>query len=286
MHKISTICPLTLNFCRAFFASPGRCLSVIVMLFVSIPGQAQVGLLPPPPSSAAPPVIAPEHDGAAQRKRERQQTKPAEVISEAVNREQVKELTKEDDAKAEAKKNHSLYGFTEFSLLQPKAVVNSGRKNYLSDLTIHVNTYVRAFWNDGPDVVQPWIGVRIAPFAGVGTQGQRTSRFALMYMGPAIGVGSIAQASDPSVDFPVRYGYLLSGGISGLSRLVAADEAGNPSPSDFSPIGWIFDSPGAWSEFRWLRISRGALGFGMMAGVQTGQGKIFYYGGFLFSGFY
>ncbi len=286
MHKISTIYLSGRNFCRAKFASLTRTVCTILCLFGSHQGLAQGGLLPPPPAVSPPPLIAPENDGALNRKRLREQNKPAEVLSDAAIVEVEKEVKQKEVAKAEAQKPRPLYGFTEFNLLQPKAVVNSGRKDYMSDVTVHVSTYVRAFWNEGPEVAQPWIGVRIAPFGGVGTQGRRTSRFAFTYMGPAIGLGSIAKPQDTSVDFPVRYGYLLSAGISGLSRLVATDESAPPLPSDFSPISWIFDSPGVWSEIRWLRISRGALGFGMMAGVQTGQGKIFYYAGILGSGFY
>jgi hypothetical protein len=260
----------------------------VLLTLVTLPARlwAQGILAPPPAAAQPPPVIAPENDGALNRKLLRKQSQPAEALTESGLKEAAKEVKKIEDAKAEAQKPRPLYGFTEFSLLQPKVSVNSGRKNYVSDLTVHINTYVRALWSEGPETTQPWIGLRVAPFSGVGTQGLRTSRYAFTYIGPAVGIGSIATSADPAADNPVRYGYLLSAGISGMSRLVGSDESTPPLPSDFSPIAWGFDPPGVWSEIRLLRISRGALGCGLMAGVQTGQGKIFYYAGIFGSGFY
>ncbi len=296
MHKISTFYPYSVKFCRAKNAAfnkicraknTGLGLGVLLTLAAPPPHLWAQGILAPSPAVAQPPpVIAPENDGALNRKLLRQQSLPAQALTESDVKETAKEVKKVEDAKAEAQKPRPLYGFTEFSLLQPKVSANSGRKNYVSDLTVHINTYVRAFWSEGPEAVQPWIGLRMAPFSGVGTQGQRTSRYAFTYMGPAVGIGSISKADDPSVDNPVRYGFLVSAGLSGMSRLVGADESSPPLPSDFSPIAWGFDPPGLWSEIRWLRISRGALGCGLMAGAQTGQGKIFYYVGILGSGFY
>jgi hypothetical protein len=286
MHKTSTVSPNWSHFCMVMTACLTYMLLPLAPTLDTDQAFAESVSLPPPPAAAPPPVIAPENDGALTRKNLRLQTQATEEKSEATIKEQAKDLKKEELAKAEAKKPRPLYGFTELSLLQPKAVVSLGRSNYVSDLTVHSSTYVRLFWDSGAEVLQPWLGIRIAPFGGTGTQSLRTSRYALTWIGPAIGFGKISTPADTTVDFPVRYGFLFSAGIAGLSRLVARDEAAHPLPTDFAPTPWVYDSPGLWSEIRCLRITMGAIGLGGLAGIQTGTGKIFYYGGMVASGFY
>ena len=270
--------------CRVKFAA--RILLLVTV--VSSPDQtfAQSILAPEPPAAAPPPVIPPERDPALLRKQEINARRDAETKKETETKEKIQETKKEDKAKAEAKKPRPLYGFAELSLLQPKAIVSKGRSTYVSDLTTHMNSYVRLFWNNGAEDPQPWLGFRAAPFGGYGTQDKLTARFAHTWMGPAIGFGRIAKASDPSEDYPVRHGFLFSAGIDGVSRLIADDESAEPLPDDFKPTPWAFDSPGAWAELRWIRVSMGAFGLGAMAGAQTGTGKMFVYAGATVSGFY
>lgn len=288
MLKISTFCRCRSakegEFCSAFFALR-NCLTFFMLLAASNICFGQGIAFPDPPTAEPPPLIPKEQDPALIRIQKNKEQQAIEVKANEEQKISVQEVKAEEKAKEEAKTPRPLYGFFELSLLQPKATVSSGRKNYVSDLTTHINMYVRTFWNSGAEATQPWIGIRIAPFGGFGTQGTRTARFAHTWLGPAIGFGSIQLPEDATVDFPTRHGFLFSIGVAGLQRLVAEDESAKPLPDDFSPTAWALDPPGVWSEIRWVRVSRGAIGLGLMGGVQTGSGKIFYYGGFTISGF-
>ena len=231
-------------------------------------------------------MIPREKDPVTLRKQEKEEQKKSDIKTEEIQHETVQEIKRGETAKAEAQKPRPLNGFIELSLLQPKAVVSQGRSNYVSDPTNHINIYARTFWNSEADAIQPWIGVRVAPFGGYGTQGKLTARFAHTWMGPAVGFGRVSKANDPTSDNPTRNGFLWSAGIAGVSRLVADDESAPPLPSDFKPTSWAYESPGLWSEIRWIHITRGAVGLGAMGGIQTGKGKIFYYAGGTISGFY
>ena len=285
MCKISIICRFEGNPCRVFFA-PWTALMALFIAIAPARGFAQGIELPPPAAPVPPPTIPRERDPSLLRKQEKAEQKKSEIKSEDIARENAQETRKEEAAKAEAQKARPLYGFIELSLLQPKAVVSQGRSNYACDPTNHINIYARTLWNTEANAIQPWVGVRVAPFGGYGTQGKLTARFAHTWMGPAFGVGRIAKADDPASDNPTRNGLLWSGGIAVVSRLVAGDESAPPLPDDFNPTPGAYESPGLWSEIRWIHITRGALGLGAMGVIQTGRGKIFYYAGGTISGFY
>ena len=285
MRKISIICRFKGNPCRALFAALVNFLAICSAL-TPARGFAQGIELPPPVSPAPPPVIPSEKDPMLLRRQEKAEQKKSEIKVEETTRETIQEAKREEAIKAEAQKPRPLYGFIELSLLQPKAVVRHGRSDYVCDPTNHINIYARTFWNSEADAIQPWIGARIAPFGGYGTQGKLTARFAQTWMGPAIGFGRIAKSDDPTSVNPTRSGFLWSAGIAAVSRLVADDESAPPLPSDFKPTSWTYEGPGLWSELRWIYVTRGALGFGAMGGLQTGKGKVFYYAGGTVSGFY
>jgi hypothetical protein len=282
MRKISIFCRPSGNFCRVFSAL----LNVWLTTAPSNMALGQTIIDPGVPTSAIPPVIPTDRDPALLRKRDRERRQMEEVQSEKDSHAKIVEQRSQEKARAEAQIPRQLYGFAEVSLLQPKAIVSAGRSKYVSDLTSHFSAYVRTFWNQGADSIQPWAGIRIAPFGGYGTQGRLTARFAHTWMGPCLGVGKIYPANDPQSDNPSRYGILWSGGVAGVYREVADDESSPPLPKDFSPTPWSFDPPGAWSELRVMRVTMGAVGVGGLVGVQTGSGKIFLYAGATVSGFY
>lgn len=253
-----------------------------------VPSQQLFGqiLLPPPPSALPPPTTPIEKNPAVIRKQERELKKAEENQKNETATQEKRKQKELEDAKAEAQQKRPLYGFFELSLLKPTALVSNSRSNYICDVTSHISGYLRMFVDKDPDVVQGFAGMRVAPFGGYGTQNKLTARFAHMFIGPAIGIGRIGAPDDPLDDSPTRFMWLWSGGIAGLTRLANKDESYKGAPSDFKSSRWIYESPGMWSELRWTRIVRGAVGYGAMVGTQAGSGKTFYYAGITASGFY
>ena len=268
MRKISRFCRQRCQQCRAIFAG----ITILICFAFSYQSAlAQQILLPEPPPAAPPPALPREKDPIVIRAKERESKAANQLESEKKSRQAIAQQANEEKAKEEAKKPRDFYGFMELSLVQPQAIVSSGRSNYSSDMTSHLSAYVRLFWKSEASTVQPWAGLRIAPFGGIG---------------PAIGVGSVKHSDNLSSDVPTRSFWLVSGGIAAVNRLVARDESATPLPEDFKPTPWAYEPPGTWAELRWSRIIRGAIGLGGMGGIQTGKGKIFYYAGLTISGFY
>ena len=283
MRKISRFCRQRCQQCRAIFAG----ITILICFAFSYQSAlAQQILLPEPPPAAPPPALPREKDPIVIRAKERESKAANQLESEKKSRQAIAQQANEEKAKEEAKKPRDFYGFMELSLVQPQAIVSSGRSNYSSDMTSHISAYARLFWKSEASTVQPWAGLRIAPFGGIGTQKKLTARFAHTWMGPAIGVGSVTHSDNLSSDVPTRSFWLVSGGIAAVNRLVARDESATPLPEDFKPTPWAYEPPGTWAELRWSRIIRGAIGLGGMGGIQTGKGKIFYYAGLTISGFY
>ncbi len=249
-------------------------------------GQAPSILGPEAPKAATPPQIPAEKDPVTLRQRARDERLQDEAKTRASVQEQKLAQKVAEKAQEEARQARPMYGFAEVSLLQPKAFVSAGRSNYSPEITSHVSAYVRTSWKLGAESIQPWLGFRVAPFGGYGTQDKLTARFAHTWFGPCIGFGAIRAAHDTDAHWPIRYGYLWSAGIAAVSRMVAEGDAMKNPPMDFSPTAWSADAPGIWSELRMIRISMGAVGLGLMAGLQTGRGKVFIYGGLTAAGFY
>jgi len=290
LRKISRNCRSQRISCRAILAR-SKFLVLWLLLFAapiiaSRPAQAAEIELPPAPKSAPPPAIPKERDPTEARKQERERKRQDVNREIEAERAHASEQAAKEKSQREAQRPRGLFGFTELSLNLTKATVKSGRSNYAVDPTVHLNTYVRAFWNSDPDVLQPWIGLRIAPFTGYGTQGKLTGRFAHTWIGPSFGIGKISKADDITADFPVRHAVLFSGGIAAVARLGAKEESSPPLPTDFKPTPWAHDPPGVWMELRFITVTRGALGWGGMLGAQTGSGKLFLYAGLIGSGFY
>jgi hypothetical protein len=188
--------------------------------------------------------------------------------------------------KSEAQQKRPLYGFFELSLLYPKVSVSRKRTDYHCDVTSHINGYLRLFVDKDPETVQGWAGLRVASFGGYGIQNNFSGRFAHTFLGPSIGIGGISKPDDPLNDIPTRTFWLWSGGIAAVSKLNSRDDGVKQAPSDFKSTGWGYEAPGLWSELRWSKITRGALGYGGVIGLQLAEGKNFFYAGISGSGFY
>ncbi len=282
MCKICSFCRLRGNSCRVIFA-----------LFTAWTLMSQVDTViaesiqnPGVPTPAMPPSIAPDHDPSMMRKRAKDEKSKEQIQSKDDSDKKLKDRKALEKAYAESHEPRPLYGFAEVSLLLPKAIVSSGRSNYVPDLTSHLSAYVRTSWGKGAETVQPWVGLRIAPFGGYGTQDRLTARYAHTWIGPSFGFGRIPLSDAPLADSPIRFAYLWSTGIAAVSRMAVQGESSRKAPTDFRPTPWSMDPPGIWSELRITRISMGAFGLGFLGGAQTGAGKIFIYGGLTATAFY
>lgn len=285
MRKISINCREPGRFCRAKLAllSQGL-LSGIVAAELQM-ASAQEILLPEPPRPAPPPTMPREKDTNVIRRKEREQKAADEQKSEQSKKSQAVQEAQKEEAKEEAQRPRPFYGFIELSLLQPKAVVSQKRSNYVSDPTVHTNLYSRVLWSRDATEIQPWIGIRIAPFTGYGTQERLTARYGHTWLGPGVGFGRVTKPDDPFSDAPTRYFWLISFGIAAVQRLSDDKETAPPIPEDFRNTPWAYEPPGAWIESRWSCLFRGALSSGILIGAQSGRGKIFYYAGFTGAGF-
>ena len=282
MRKISTNCRPGVIFCRAVFA---RLLIAASSGWATL-SFAQLIEAPAPPLAEPPPVIPPERDPARIRRQQKMEREQETVKADTVSRETIEATRRVEEQKKEASQPRPLYGFVELSLLQPAGTVSKGRSEYRFDMTTHINAYARALWDSDASTAQPWIGIRVAPLNGYGTQNKTTARFSHTWIGPAIGFGRITPPTDLESGFPTRDLLLWSLGVSAVTRLRSPDDGDAPMPKDFESAPWAFDAPGAWSEVRWARIFQGATGVGLMLGTQTGTGKIIYYGGVTVSGFF
>ena len=247
------------------------------------------------PTPAKVPQIPPDRDPAIKRRQEHKREQEEKNLKEKEIVEDRHNEASKENMKKEASVPRPLYSFLELSILYPKAVASGSRVNYRAEFTTHIVAMARAMPSRDVDRIQPWIGIRYAPFAGTGSQNGHLGRFALTYFGPAIGFGSISQLSLPNDDtgspqnenesLPTRSGWLASAGIAAVSRLSLSDEPEKVHATDFQRTGLSFDSPGLWAEFRYIHIFLGALGVDGILGVQTGQNKAFAYGGVAVSGF-
>ena len=209
-------------------------------------------------------------------------------LSDKANIEDRKEETKQQQIKAEAAQPRPFYGFLEISLMYPKILVSGSRKNYQADVTTHVTAMGRIFSSQDAQSVQPWVGLRVAPFGGFGTQKGHRGRFALTYIGPAIGFGRISSQDVSEVDKeapPERSGWLISTGAAAVYRTTRQDEPETSHATDFQNSGWASDAPGVWLEGRYIHIAMGAVGIHGVIGVQTAQGKTFAYLGAAIAGY-
>lgn len=275
MRKISIICRQPCTICRAFFAA---------LLFVFIAPQRSFSQILPPetPPAALPPPVEPSSSARFDQKKQRLLDERAS--SKAAQEAQAKETA--EDAHRTLMLHRKFYGFSELTLHAAWASVSHGRSNYHADAGVHMSGYLRTSWSRDLQALQPWLGLRVAPINGYGTQTGRTARFAHTWLGPALGFGRFIKPDDRESDPSPGHFLLLSGGFAGVSRLMNSDETEKSPPRDFKPCAWCQDASGGWMEFRWTYLSDDVLGFGGLLGVQTGSGKAFTYSGLTVSGFY
>ena len=277
-----TLCKISI-FCR---------LAGMIYLAIIAWGSTAAGLTygaPGPIIGPAPPVSQPP-PGASDLKRqqiEKLHERREKDENTRIEREQTAQLEKiQEERDEEILKPRVFYGFSELNFYVTKAVVTNGRSNYTVDPGFQFSSYVRSFWWRGPHEIQPWYGLRLAPFSGFGTQDGTTARFAHTWIGPAFGIGKIHSTESNLGTSDHKDLFLVSLGIAGITRLSLPTDAKGTVPEDFRPTKLSKDPPGLWLEGRWTRVNLGALGFGLTGGIQTGTGKIFSYIGASVSGFY
>lgn len=275
LRKISTFCRLDGSFCLAFFAC--------YLLFNLSAGRvhAQIKLpdrpveQPPPQGPGVDPRLIESRDQRRQSE-EAERQKIQQEISEA-------QAQKANDAFL---KDRRFNGFSDLSLSLGKAFVSDGRSNYRLDPSVHFSSYIRSIWRYEPHDLQGWYGLRVAPFAGYGTQKDLTARFAHTWIGPAIGLGKISFEDDRLGPAAISYLTLLSGGFAALTRLSGAPDQGPNVDDDFKASTLSFDGGGAWFELRCYRINMGSVGFGGILGTQFGSGKALMYAGISAAGLF
>lgn len=245
-----------------------------------------------PPTPATPPVIDEDKqsDQDLRRMRSRRKRKKAEETPAPPS--YTESLAKALDREAEVP--HPKKFFLELALLFTSASTTASRQGYTSEPTVHFN----AAWqmtnekSQAKDTAKLWLGVRAAPFFGNGFYHSHPGGYGLTYFGPMIGVGKIdplpseSASSKPGEVAGNRAektrasseGWLLSGGIAAVSRQGRSVWPQDPS-SDFLTKGVGLDVPGVWLEIRNMHVVLGAVGINLLAGVQTGKDKAFFYTG-------
>jgi hypothetical protein len=186
--------------------------------------------------------------------------------------------------------HHERWFMTEWSLVGATALTSGDKEGYTVDPTVHMNLFLRRDPSHADGRVGLWYGARVAPFAGTGFYKKKPGAYGSTYFGPMIGVGKIdpvpedgVARADPAsgeIEIPSADGWVLTTGVAAVSRLGHSDSADpQDKHNDFVDKGVVFDAPGLWAEARFLRILYGAAGFDLFLGVQTGDQKIFVYGG-------
>ena len=275
MRKISIICRCLRSFYPAIFAG------LAITCWVAQDGYCNIAPLENPMPQPPPPQSSSGREYFEQQKR-----RDIEEAAKQKSSEQSREKMQVRDQQHAFLQSRLFAGFGDLSLFVGKANVSEGRSDYRVDPGIHASTYARAFWSYRIRDVQPWFGLRAAPFGGFGTQNMRTARFAHTWIGPAFGFGKFIMEDDRADPGTPSYLLLVSGGFAGVSRLSNPSETEKSPPKDFKPCAWCQDASGAWLEFRYTRLDSDVIGIGGLMGIQTGSGKIFTYAGVSISGFY
>ncbi|MBM4251955.1 MAG: hypothetical protein FJ146_08280 [Deltaproteobacteria bacterium] len=205
----------------------------------------------------------------------------------------------------ETQKPHARNFFLEVAVVGSAVATLESRQGYTSEPTMHFGgAYRLTQKSDSPAQASArpektpdlWLGLRVAPFNGSGFYRGHPGSYGLTYFGPMIAVGKIdppasegsseagtASAQATKRGRPILSGWLVSGGVAAVSKQGRSDVAGD-AKSDFRVKGVAFDAPGVWVEFRQMAVLFGALGCNLVAGLQTGQDKVFFYGGVGFAG--
>ena len=275
MRKISIICRSRRIIYPAIFAGVTWACVCTPTAFPDIaPPENPKPASPPPPSTS----------GRQEFQKKTQREMDDSDRQRSADRAREQEVT-QDEARA-ILKSRPFGGFAELSFYAARAFISGGRSDYQVDPGIHASTYLRAYWRYKVRDLQPWFGLRTAPFGGYGTQNNRTARYAHTWMGPALGLGKFLTPDDRDDTSTPNYLVMMSGGFAGVSRLANQDETEKSPPGDFKPCAWCQDGSGAWLEFRYTYLGVGVVGISGLLGVQTGSGKVFSYGGISLAGFY
>ncbi len=256
----------------------------------SIPtlGWGQIeGLKPPKP--AKPPAVDQDRETDADLEKKRNDRRRRDRLDRPLptpyKEKQEKALLKETLSP------HERRLLLELSLVFCGAQTSGARQGYTCEPTVHFNGFVRKGGKEKDGKVGLWYGGRMAPFGGGGFLNNKPGNYNLTYIGPMIGVGKIdpvpedegqprAASADGEINIPSASGWVVSAGIAAVTRAGKnSDPTNRDDDNDFETKGIHFDAPGAWLEARYLRVQFGAVGFNVLAGVQSGKEKLFVYGG-------
>ena len=165
------------------------------------------------------------------------------------------------------------------------------RENYYTDPSAGFMFLIKPFNSSDSSSLSLWTGLRSYYFLGGGTYKKNSGRFSFNYIGPTIGIGKI----DPGIKFlpkqdskaeevdtglsHARNGYFALMGIAAQSRQGKAEDGKEDPDDDLNSKSIAFDSPGLWAEIWYSRIKYNAISVNILAGVQMGKDKTFYYFG-------
>lgn len=299
------------------FSQPRLLAWVLAVLCAAGPAAAQSKKRPPPvtieglapPKAAKPPRLdeeeADEDVSAREAETERQLEKKRK------RRQKRRDRDRNGEADEAAKRKESLLEealeprerafLLELALVGGTALTDGRRSGYTLDPNVHVNAFYRLGSERTSDKITPWIGFRIAPFTGTGYFEERPGRYGLTYFGPMIGLGRVAPVPEDTGEgdrpatgtagdreLPVVTGFAATFGISAVASQGKreAEVTGKEPADDFQTRGVKFDAPGAWAELRYFRIYFGATSADFLVGVQSGQSKVWLYGGLGFGGWH
>lgn len=263
----------------AVFSRRGWAVLAAILVFPAI-CFAQIDL--PPPAKAVPPPVIPKDRNPVEvrhqehlKDHEHQLEDAKQQVTERAEKKQI------EIAKQEAVEPRPMNAFVEFNLVYPKILTTGKRKKYVGDFATHIHMWTRLSYAKPSTQVQTWLGLRVAPFSGYGTQKDYTGRFSLTYFGPGIGLGRIEDRSGniSSTETDSRTGWLLAAGIAAVTRLAPRDTPIDQGASDFKTTAWAADGPGVWAEGRWMWTIHNALSINILGGAQLAEGKNIIYSG-------
>jgi len=272
--KMGRIFPLTLllqAFATVAFCQGGKIL---------LPEKVQVK---PPPSRGE---AGAKEDYDRRRKQLDQRLdikrKPKPSPSEELNKELIKEVLKPVEIK---------YSLNVHLLASSIQTSGNDRDGYYTDPSAGFMLLIKPFKSSDSSSLSMWTGLRSYYFLGGGKYKNNNGRFSFNYIGPTIGIGKI----DPGINaLPkkdnkaaevehglshARNGYFALMGIAAQSRQGKAEDGKEDPTDDLNTKSIAFDSPGLWAEIWYSRIKYNAISVNVLAGVQMGKGKTFYYAG-------
>lgn len=173
----------------------------------------------------------------------------------------------------------------------------SERQDYTVDPSAAFNFLWRPGSSKDINKLTFWTGFRWVSFTGSGVYKDVHANYSFNYLGPIIGLGTISlvpqdvgrgafrTSETMRKARKSRHGFFLLAGAAALYKEVRIDGF-REGEGDFDTNKISYDAPGVWSEFHYAWIHYNSISVNFLAGAQTGEGKIFYYGGIGFGGWW